>query len=84
MIESCSKYLDDSHSEVFCRHGIHAGWFSIRGMRVGEARLILEPLLNIDPKAFAVVNGQVVEDDFVITGDVELLNFVKKSSTMGG
>jgi hypothetical protein len=68
---------------VFCRHGIHSGWFPIVGMRLGEARPILNQLLNIDPEAVAVINGQIVGDDYVIGEDVELLNFVKKSSIKG-
>lgn len=68
---------------VFCRHGIHSGWFPIAGMRLGDARPILNQLLNIDPEAVAVVNGQILDDDYVIGEDVELLNFVKKSSIKG-
>ncbi len=68
---------------VFCRHGIHSGWFPIAGMRLGDARPILNQLLNIDPEAVAVINGQIVNDDFIIGEDVELLNFVKKSSIKG-
>ena len=68
---------------VFCRHGIHSGWFPIVGMRLGDARPILNQLLNIDPEAVAVINGQIVGDDHIIGQDVELLNFVKKSSIKG-
>ncbi len=68
---------------VFCRHGIHSGWFPIAGMRLGDARPILNQPLNIDPEAVAVVNGQIVGDDFIIGENVELLNFVKKSSIKG-
>ena len=68
---------------VFCRHSIHSGWFPIAGMRLGDARPILNQLLNIDPEAVAVVAGQIVGDDYIIGEDVELLNFVKKSSIKG-
>lgn len=68
---------------VFCRHGIHSGWFPIVGMRLGDARPILNQLLNIDPEAVAVINGQIIGDDHIIGEDVELLNFVKKSSIKG-
>jgi hypothetical protein len=68
---------------VYCRHGIHAGWFPIAGMPLGDARVILNQLLNIDPEAVAVINGQIVADDHIIGEDVELLNFVKKSSIKG-
>ena len=68
---------------VFCRHGIHSGWFPIVGMRLGDARPILNQLLNIDPEAVAVVSGQILTDDHVIGEEIELLNFVKKSSIKG-
>lgn len=68
---------------VFCRHGIHSGRFPISGMRVADARRVLNQLLNIDPEAVAVSNGQILPDDHIIGPDVESLNFVKKSSIKG-
>ena len=80
---------EDSHSDgcpqgsVYCRHGIHSGRFPIAGMRVGDARRVLNQLLNIDPEAVAVAGGQILEDDHIIGPDIEALNFVKKSSIKG-
>lgn len=68
---------------VFCRHGIHNGWFPIQGMRMGDARQVLNTLLNVDPEAVAVINGNIVDDDYVIGEDIEMINFVKKSSIKG-
>ncbi len=68
---------------VFVRHGIHSGRFPIAGMRLGDARPILNQLLNIDPEAVAVINGQIVDDEFHIGENVELINFVKQSSVKG-
>lgn len=68
---------------VLCRHGIHKGHFPVAGLTVAEARRTLSHLLNIDPEAVAVINGQIVPEDHVIGNDVSMLQFVKKSSVKG-
>lgn len=68
---------------VLVQHGIHTGHFPIAGLRVREVRETLGPLLNIDPQAVAVVNGQLVDEETVIGDDVALLSFVKPSAVKG-
>jgi hypothetical protein len=68
---------------VRVQHGIHSGQFPVAGLRVGEARQTLTRLLNVDPQAVAVINGQVVGEDHVIGDDVALLTFVKPSAIKG-
>ena len=48
-----------------------------------RAGLVLTTLLNIDPQAVAVVNGQVVPEDTVIQEHTNLLSFVKPSAIKG-
>ena len=68
---------------VYCRHGIHDGHFPLAGITVGEARRLLGPLLHLDPKAVAVINGQIVGDDHVIGPNVAAINFMKESMVKG-
>jgi hypothetical protein len=68
---------------VFCQHGLHHGHFPVAGLTVGEARQTLTQLLNIDPESVAVINGELVPDDYRIGEQVAMLNFVKKSSVKG-
>lgn len=68
---------------VYCRHGIHDGHFPLQGITVGEARRMLAPLLNVDPKAVAVIQGAIVGDDHVIGPDVAAINFMKESMVKG-
>lgn len=68
---------------VYCRHGIHDGHFPLAGITVGEARRLLGPLLHLDPKAVAVINGKIVGDDHVIGPNVAAINFMKESMVKG-
>jgi hypothetical protein len=68
---------------VYCRHGIHDGHFPLAGITVGEARRLLGPLLHLDPKAVAVINGAIVPDDFVVGPEVGAINFMKESMVKG-
>ena len=68
---------------VFVQHGIHHGHFPVAGMRVHDARQTLAGLLNVDPQAVAVINGQVVAEDETIANDVAMLSFVKPSAIKG-
>jgi hypothetical protein len=73
----------DNGSSVLVSSGIHRGRFPVAGMSVGAARRVLAPLINIDPAAVAVINGQIVDDDTVLEGDLGMLSFVKPSSLKG-
>jgi len=68
---------------VLVQHGIHTGHFPVAGLRVREVRQTLGPLLNIDPQAVAVINGQVVDEEAVVKDEVALLSFVKPSAVKG-
>lgn len=68
---------------VYCRHGIHDGHYPLAGLTVGEARRLLGPLLHLDPKAVAVINGKIVRDDQTIGPDVAAINFMKESMVKG-
>lgn len=68
---------------VAVQHGIHRGQFPVAGLRVHEARETLISLMNIDPEAVAVIDGEVVDEDTVIHADVTMLSFVKPSAVKG-
>jgi hypothetical protein len=71
------------YRNVLVSHGIHRGRFPIGGMQVRDARSALQNLINIDPSAVAVINGQPVDEETVIPENVTLLSFVKPSSLKG-
>ena len=68
---------------VIVQHGIHSGNFPVAGLRVREARQTLTNLMNIDPQAVAVINGQIVDEETIIGEDVTALSFVKPSAVKG-
>jgi hypothetical protein len=69
---------------VTVTHGIHRGTYPIAGMRLADVRQTLTRLMNIDPAAVVVVNGQVVTDEnTTIAEDVRVIAFVKPSSIKG-
>ena len=53
-------------SSVLVSSGIHRGRFPVGGMTVRAARRVLGPMINIDPSAVAVINGQIVDEDTVL------------------
>ena len=76
---------DHSSRSVLVNYGIHRGSFPIAGMRIRDARQVLARLMNIDPSAVAVINGEpILEEDQVIGDAVQVLHFVKPSSVKGG
>lgn len=73
-----------SHNgNVTVTYGIHKGRYPIGGMTVRDARRVLEKLVNIDPTAVAVINGQPVDETQRISENVTMLAFVKPSSLKG-
>jgi hypothetical protein len=70
-------------SSVLVSSGIHRGRFPVGGLTVRAARRVLTPLINIEPAAVAVINGQIVDEDTVLAGDLGMLSFVKPSSLKG-
>jgi hypothetical protein len=73
----------DSDSSVLVSSGIHRGRFPVAGMTVRAARRVLGPMINIDPAAVAVINGQIVDEDMLLEGNLGMLSFVKPSSLKG-
>lgn len=68
---------------VVVQHGIHRGHFPVAGLRIRDARQTLTSLMNIDPQAVAVIDGQVVDEETVISDAVSMLSFVKPSAVKG-
>jgi hypothetical protein len=78
---SSGEVSEAMHVQVM--HGIFSGRFPIRGMTVGEARRVLQDLLNIQPRAIALVDGQPVDDDRTLDDEVTLLAFVRAQGVIG-
>lgn len=70
-------------ANITCSYGIHRGNFPVAGMKVKDARAVLKKLIKVDDKAAAVINGQVVGEDDVISSETTLLSFVKPSAVKG-
>lgn len=68
---------------VLVTSGIHRGRFPIGGLTVGDARGVLQRLVNVDEGAVAVINGRAVDDDEVIGPEVTHVAFVKPSAIKG-
>lgn len=68
---------------VVVSYGIHRGRYPIVGMRVREARQVLQKLINIDPSAVPVIAGFPVDEEQVISEDISMLSFVKPSAMKG-
>ena len=68
---------------VLVSYGIHRGRFPVGGLTVRQARDMLRRLLRIHPTAVAVINGNRVDEDEVISENVSMLSFVKPSSIKG-
>lgn len=75
--------LPDDQRNVLVSHGIHNGRFPIGGMSVRDARHLLTPLIQIDAEAVPVINGHPVEEDTMITEEINMLAFVKPASMRG-
>ena len=70
-------------TNVTCSYGIHRGNFPVAGMKVKDARAILKKLIKVDDTAIAVINGEEVGPDEVISAETTLLSFVKPSAKKG-
>ncbi len=82
------SYSDDFASEggtggsVAVVSGVHAHREPLAGLSVRRARAELEERLNIAPDATAVVDGEPVDEDTILT-EGQVLNFVKHSGEKG-
>ena len=69
-------------NQVHVIHGANEGYFPLSGKTVGSVRKSLREVYNIPGDAFALVNGQQVEDDFVLL-EQNSLEFTKTAGTKG-
>lgn len=74
--------LSTTEQDVEVIHGVYAQTFPLGGMSVRRARSELADRMNIDPEAVAVVNGDEVDEDTILT-EGQVLNFVKHSGEKG-
>lgn len=77
------EVLETVSQNITCSYGIHRGNFPVAGLKVKDARAVLKKLMKIDDKAAAVINGQVVDENTVISTETTLLSFVKPSAVKG-
>ena len=63
-------------------HGAYAHSVPLAGMTVRQARAELEERMNLPPDALAVVDGNEVDEDFVLAEN-QVLNFVKHAGEKG-
>jgi len=77
------EILEKVSQNITCSYGIHRGNFPIAGMKVKEARVVLKKLMKVSDDAAAVINGQVVSEDTVISAETTMLSFVKPSAVKG-
>lgn len=68
---------------ITCSYGIHRGNFPVAGMKIKDARLVLKKLIKVEDAAAAVINGQTVSEEEVISAETTLLSFVKPSAVKG-
>ena len=69
---------------ITCSYGIHRGSFPIAGMKGKDARAVLKKLIKVDDKAAMVINGEVFDENEVISESVKMVSFVKPSAVKGG
>lgn len=68
---------------VTVTYGIHKGRYPIGGLRIREARQVLNGMIHIDESAIPVINGRPVDPEQRIDENVTMLAFVKPSAMKG-
>lgn len=68
---------------ITCSYGIHRGKFPVAGMKGKDARLVLKKLIKVDDSAAMVINGQVFNEDEIISAETTMVSFVKPSAVKG-
>jgi hypothetical protein len=63
-------------------HGVYAHSLPFAGMSVASVRAELAERMNIDPEAQAVVDGNFVPEDTILT-EGNTLNFIKAAGERG-
>jgi hypothetical protein len=89
-VERYGSVLDDVQipegellaGDVRVIYGASAQMLPLSGMQVSEARALLESILQVDPKAPALVNGKAVKPNHrIVPGDA--LEFVHHAGEKG-
>ncbi|MFQ6114429.1 MAG: hypothetical protein ACE5NG_10155 [bacterium] len=81
-VDSGNGKPEELDFSVVAMCGASSDTFQLAGQTVGSARKFLSPILNIETGAIALVNGQEVEDSFVLQKN-DRLEFVKKAGEKG-
>lgn len=68
---------------ITCSYGIHRGNFPIAGMKGKDARVVLKKLIKCDDAAVMVINGEVFDENNIISESVTMVSFVKPSAVKG-
>lgn len=69
---------------VHVSYGVHSGTYPIQGLTFDEAKKSLQKLLNLDPSAVPVIDGEIVEDLGETIGvDIDKMHWVKPSAVKG-
>jgi len=63
-------------------HGVHTHSLPLAGMTIGQARAELEERMNIDPEANPIVDGNDVDENYVLR-EGQVLNFLKAAGEKG-
>ena len=71
-----------SQGQVEVIHGVYSHTMPLAGMSVDQVRTELSDRLHLDPEAVAVVNGEAVNEDFMLT-EGQVLTFVKPAGEKG-
>ena len=74
--------FSDSQGRVEVIHGVYSHTMPLAGMSVDQVRVELADRMHIDPEAVAVVNGEPVNEDFIL-GEGQVLTFVKPAGEKG-
>jgi hypothetical protein len=73
---------DDFDGSVQVIYGAGVQTLPLVGLRISDARPLLETILRVDPRSPAVINGRQVRADHVIARD-EVLEFVHHAGEKG-
>lgn len=80
--ENVLKELSEAQGSVRVMHGCRDQQMSIAGQRIGDQREKLRSFLNFDEQATALINGEEVDDDYVLKKS-DTLEFLKLAGDKG-
>ena len=73
---------EEQKGKVRVSYGVNTGYFELEGKTVGKVRKIFSEAYSIPKEAVAYVDGKALDDDHVLTSDIEL-NFQKETGVKG-